>query len=823
MGFSASSEKLNKSKPLPSSLKPAADWFQGNGWQLFPFQRQAWIACTQGKEGIVNAPTGSGKTYSLMVPVMSSIGAHPAKGLKAIWITPIRALSKEILSSAQRLILELDLGWTVGVRTGDTSQAVRARQKRQLPNLLITTPESLHILLAQKGYDKAFASLRFMIVDEWHELIGSKRGVQMELALSRLKHVSESLQIWGISATIGNMDQAMEVLLGTDRCEVGMIIKSGIRKKILVESLVPENIAEMAWSGHLGMTLIERVVDIVQSHHSTLIFTNTRAQAEIWYHQILDKFPDLAGQIAMHHSAISKELRYWVEDALFEGNLKAVVCTSSLDLGVDFRPVDAIVQVGGPKGVARFVQRAGRSGHQPGATSKIYFLPTQVLELIEAAALRQAVNDDYLEDRTPYVRSFDVLIQYLCTLAVSNGFDADQIFKEVQTTFSFSSIDRTEWEWCLQFIHSGGMSLKAYPDFHKVAVEDGFYKIKDRRVARKHVLSIGTIVGDQMMRVKYHRGSLIGHVEEVFISGLNEGDVFWFAGRSLELIRIKEMTVFVKNSNKKTGKIPVWQGGRLNLSSNMSDMLRLKLNAAVTKDHQDPELTALKPILKIQEELSHIPANNEFLIEQIQTKEGYHVFMYPFEGRFVHEGLSSLLAYRMGLLNPMTFSLAFNDYGFEMLSDKPIQLDEAFDADFLSTEHLLDDLEASFNSTEMARRKFRDIAVISGMVFQGYPGNYVKDRHLQSSSSLFFDVFDDYEPSNLLFRQAYDEMIDHQIEMDRLRLVMRRLNSQKLVITHPSKPTPFSFPIMVDRLRARMSSESLSDRIEKMSLDIRNA
>jgi ATP-dependent helicase Lhr and Lhr-like helicase len=804
-------------------LKPGSDWFKENGWEVFPFQKKAWDSYCAGKNGIVNAPTGSGKTYSLLVPVLLKNNHVNFKGLRAIWITPIRALSKEILSSANRLIQALNLNWTVGVRTGDTSQAERARQKKQLPNLLITTPESLHILLAQKGYDKAFTNLEAVVVDEWHELLGSKRGVQMELGLSRLRAVSSKMQVWGISATIGNMEQAMEVLLGNEYSSKGEMIISGIQKRIEVVSLIPDNIETMAWSGHLGVAMMGKVVDIIRKHNSTLIFTNTRAQAEIWYHHILEKHPEMAGVMAMHHSAISRELRFWVEDALFEGNLKAVVCTSSLDLGVDFRPVDAIIQIGGPKGVARFVQRAGRSGHQPGATSKIYFLPTQVLELIEGAALRQAVEDNYLENRIPYVRSFDVLIQYLCTLAVSNGFDADEIYGEVVSTFSFSSIDRNEWNWCLGFIHSGGLSLQAYPDFRKVEVDDGFYKIKDRRIARKHLLSIGTIVGDQMLAVKYHRGSLIGHIEEFFIAGLKEGETFWFAGRSLELLRIKEMTVFVKNSDKKSGKIPSWQGGRLNLSSNMSDMLRLKLNSAVTGNHMDPELTALKPVLEIQAELSHLPSLDEFLIEQIQTKEGYHVFMYPFEGRFVHEGLASLLAYRIGLLNPMSFSLAFNDYGFELLSDQPINIDEAFDSDFLSAEHLMDDLEASINSAEMARRKFRDIAVISGMVFQGYPGKYVKNRHLQSSSSLFFDVFTDYEPNNLLFRQAFDEMIDHQIEIDRLRQVMNRLNSQKLVITHPSKPTPFAFPIMVDRLRAKNSSETLTERIQKMKLDFNDS
>jgi len=563
---------------------------------------------------------------------------------------------------------------------------------------------------------------------------------------------------------------------------------------------------------------MDKVIPILLKSESTLIFLNTRGQAEVWYQKLLEHSPDFAGVVAIHHGSMSRETRHWVEDALYDGRLKVVICTSSLDLGVDFRPVDTIIQVGGPKGVSRFMQRAGRSGHQPGATSTIYFLPTHSLELIEAAALREAVEKELTESRLLFIRSFDVLIQYLVTLAVSDGFRPTEIFEEIRGTFCYSSISEEEWNWCLSFIVTGGNSLNNYDEFHKVVAEDGVYKVISRKVAMRHRLSMGTIVSDAMLKVKLQRGAYLGNIEEYFVAKLNPGDNFWFSGRSLELIRIKEMTVQVRKSNKQTGPIPSWMGGRMPLSSQMSKMLRKKLNEAVLKTSQDEEILFLEPLIQQQQSTSIVPKEDQFLIEQYESKDGYHVLMYPFEGRFVHEGIGALIAYRISLLQPISFSIAMNDYGFELLSDQPIPIQDAIDSSIFSTDHLMDDILASINSVEMAKRRFRDIASISGLVFQGYPHKQKKDRHLQASSQLFFSVFQDYEKDNLLLRQSFDEVMDFQLEEVRMREALNRINSQEIVVTNPGKFTPFAFPIIVDRLREKLSSESLQDRIKKMKI-----
>jgi ATP-dependent Lhr-like helicase len=808
------------------TLKVGKDWFGEKGWDAFAFQTDTWQAYLDGYNGLVNAPTGSGKTYSLMVAIaLEFIRNNPkyktAKnvGLQAIWITPIRALSKEIELSANRLIEGLGLPWKVGVRSGDTTLRERQKQKIKPPELLITTPESLHLLLAQKGYDSFFKDLKVVVADEWHELMGSKRGVQVELALSRLKTVSPQLKVWGISATIGNMDQALEALLGNFyKPSLFKIIKSDIRKKIEVESIMPESVERMPWAGHLGIHLLQKVVDIVKGSTTTLIFTNTRSFAEIWYQKMLDAAPELSGLIAMHHGSISQELRSWVEDQLHEGKLKAVVCTSSLDLGVDFRPVETVIQVGGAKGIARFLQRAGRSGHQPGATSRIYFVPTHSLELMEAAGIREAIKRNIVEDRFPYIRSFDVLIQYLITLAVSDGFDQQQIYKEISGTFSFSSVTEDEWLWMLNFISTGGDSLRAYDEYRKVNIVNGLYKVENRHTAMRHRLSVGTIVGDTSLHIKFLSGKYLGTIEEYFIARLKPGDVFWFAGRNLELVRIKDMEVHVRKTNRKSGMVPSWQGGRMPLSSQMSEMIRLKINEVVEGEETDPEMEFLKPLFDLQKVRSHLPGKNEFLIEYFKSNEGYHCLMYPFEGRFVHEGVAALVAHRIAQIQPITFSIAMNDYGFELLSDQPIPIDEAVETNILGVENLSADIQASINSTEMARRKFRDIAAISGLVFKGYPGKPIKDRHLQSSSQLFFNVFHDYDAHNLLLRQAFEEVMDFQLEEVRMRRALERIASQKIIIMRPDKPTPFSFPIIVDRLREKLTSEKIEDRIRKMAL-----
>jgi ATP-dependent helicase Lhr and Lhr-like helicase len=797
-------------------------WFAKKQWEPFDYQKDTWDAFLNGKSGLLNAPTGSGKTYALWVPAVLELLQQIKNdkipiGLRVIWITPLRALAKDLQKALQLFIDDIGLKLSVELRTGDTSVAARSQQLKSAPTCLITTPESLHILFSQSQSTIFFNSVSCIIVDEWHELLSTKRGVQTELAISRIRGLSKNkLKIWGVSATIGNLDEALKTLLGAKAMSESVIIKANIKKTTEIQTILPDIIERFPWHGHLGLTLLTKILPIIDASKTTLLFTNTRSQTELWYRAILNEKPEYAGIIAMHHGSIDGQMRIWVEEALRAGKLKLVVCTSSLDLGVDFRPVETIFQIGGPKGISRFLQRAGRSGHAPGETSKIYFVPTHSLELVEGAALKMAEKKGIHESRTPLEKPLDVLVQYLVTLSVGPGFESIRTLKELKETHAYKDLTEKEWNWALEFITSGGRSLSNYSEYSKVEVNENVFTVESRRVKTRHRLSIGTIVGDPVLNVRLKSGGYLGTIEESFINTLNIGDVFWFGGRPLEFMQLKDMTVYVKKSNRKGGKIPVWGGGRLPLSSRLSELIKEKLDDASNSTYDETEMVKVKPLLELQKKWSDLPGKKKLLIEKIETTSGFHIFIYPFEGRFVHEILSALLAYRISKIRPFSFSLAMNDYGFELLSDQDIPIEEALELDLFSVDNLMEDIELCINHSGLAKMKFRDIATISGLVFKGYPGKIVSNKHLQSSSSLLYEVFNQYDPSNLLIRQAKEEVITLELDYKRLIDTLIKINGQEIVLKYPEKITPFAFPIMADRLRQKLTTENITDRLLKL-------
>jgi len=800
-------------------LRIVNTWMAEKGQAPFQFQMQTWQRHGNGYSGMVVAPTGFGKTFSVFLAVVIDYLNHPEKykkGLKLLWISPLRSLAKDLAKAMTEAIDEIGLDWSVQVRNGDTPTAKRRRQERLMPDVLLTTPETMHLLFSQKKNSRWFKALKCVAIDEWHELLGNKRGVLTELAISQLRHYSPRLQIWGITATIGNLQEAKDVLLPYSDLKITQITAKQ-KKKLDIISVLPDEIEVLPWAGHLGAKMADKILPIIAANTTTLIFTNTRGQAELWYQVLLNAQPDLAGLLAIHHGSIDKKLRNWIEDNIASGYLKAVVCTSSLDLGVDFKPVDCVIQIGSVKGIARFMQRAGRSGHSPFERSKIYFVPTHSLELVEVSALKKAVKDKQMESRDPMVLTFDVLVQFMVTLAVGEGFKADALFHRIRQVHAFQYITSDDWQWCLHFITKGGKTLHSYEEFHKVILDEGdIYRVKSRRISMLHRMNIGAIVSEAHMMVKFFSGGYIGMIEEFFISKLKPGDSFILAGRVLELVQIKDMTVLVKRSKAKKAVSPSWLGGRLPLTSNLSHYLRLQLSHALEPGRLEKELRFLNPLVSRQEAHSHIPKADEFLVELIETRDGHHLFMYPFEGRLVHEVFSALMAYRISKIKPMTFTIAMNDYGFELLSDQTIPVDESNIKTLLSETHLMDDVIASINASEMASRKFRDIAVIAGLVVQSQPGTRKNNKSLQSSSGLIFRVLEDYEPDNLLLRQAYTEVFNQQLEEARLQQAFQRISKSKIVVKSAKSFTPLSFPLKVDSLRGTMSNESLDKRIQRI-------
>ena len=817
---------------------PAERWFESRGWSAFSFQREVWDAYLSGESGLIHAATGTGKTYAawwapLLEYIAGTSSDSPGNGssvstprairkaslpLRVLWITPLRALAGDTAGALRQPVSDLGLPWSVETRTGDTSPAERSRQSRKLPTALVTTPESLSLLLSRNDASEQFTDLQLVVVDEWHELMGTKRGVQTQLCLSRLRGICPRLRTWGLSATIGNLSEARNALLGRAGSRARSRIVRGVEsKKIVVDSLIPPVIERFPWAGHLGTQMVPQVVRAIEEGETSIVFTNTRSQTEIWYQAILAHRPDWAGTIALHHGSLDRNQREWVEEGLRTAKLRCVVATSSLDLGVDFSPVDRVLQIGSPKGIARLTQRAGRSGHRPGAPSRVTCVPTHTLELIEVAAARDGLESGSIESRYAVTRPLDVLAQHVVTIAVGEGFVPAELLKEVRDTDAYADLPDDEWAWTLQFISNGGDALKGYPEYSKVVLSaSGKWKVEDRGIAHRHRMSIGTIVSDAHIVIQYLRGPRLGSVEESFVSRLTQGDRFFFAGTPLEFIRVRDMVAWVRRAPNVKGAIPRWMGSRLPLSGELAAALRNRLGEAERGTYRDEEMQALRPILEVQRKWSHIPGPSEFLIERVKTREGHHLFFFPFEGRLVHEGLAALFAYRISRIKPITFSMSSNDYGFELLSPDEAPLDEALADGLLDPSHLADDIPASLNATEMAKRQFREIARVAGLVFPGFPRSGKTARQLQASSGLFFDVFQRYDSENMLLGQAHREVLERQLERTRLGLTLQRISEARVVITNPKRTPPLAFPMLVDRTRERLSSEKLADRIRRM-------
>jgi ATP-dependent Lhr-like helicase len=812
-------------------------WFRQRGWQPFPFQREVWQAYAEGASGLVHATTGTGKTYAIWMAAVSQwldenrAATGPAtprktsQPLRVLWITPLRALVADTAEALQRPLSDLQLPWSLETRTSDTKASVRTRQLKHLPTALITTPESLSVMLSRGDAEAMFRQLQLVVVDEWHELLATKRGVQTELALARLRRWQPALRVWGLSATLGNLPQALDVLLGSAPQPVPpRMIEGRQRKQIHVDSVIPASMERFPWAGHLGLRLVRDVIPVIEQAATSLIFTNTRSQTELWYQALLKARPDWAGRLALHHGSLDTKTRRWVEDQLRAGRLKSVICTSSLDLGVDFSCVDRVVQVGSPKGVARLLQRAGRSGHEPGQASRVTFVPTNALELIEAAAAREAIAARQLEARQPPYKALDVLVQHAVTIAVGGGFTRDGLLEEVRQTYSYRHVTDAEWDWVLDFVTRGGQALRAYPDYQKVVEREGVYRVEDPRIARRHRMSIGTITSEASLSVQFMNGQKLGTVEESFIAKLSPGDRFTFGGRTVVLARVRDMKVWVrKATGSETGPIPRWQGGRMPLSGELAAALRVQLALAADGQFGSAELAALRPLIQTQQAWSHVPREHELLIERIRSREGYHLFFYPFAGRLVHEGLAALFAWRLAQRRPMTFSMSMNDYGFELVSPTPPPLEEALQHQLFRTVHLQDDIGHSLNSVEMAKRQFREIARIAGLIATGFPGEQRSSRQLQASSGLLFDVFANYDPGNLLLQQARAEVLERQLEHARLVDTLEAMQRAEVVVREPERFTPLSFSLMVDRLRERLSNEKLSDRIARLQQSLEQA
>lgn len=797
------------------------DWFAARGWTPLPFQRQAWRHYLAGESGLIHTPTGSGKTLAAFggpllealaePPVATSLKRNPPRPLRVLWITPLRALASDTTRALTDTAHALGLPWTVAQRTGDASARDKRLARGGKLDVLVTTPESLSLLLSHPDTAPMFADLRCIVVDEWHELMGSKRGVQTQLALARLRQWSPQVRTWGLSATLGNLDDACRALLPPD--VPPQVLSAARPRPMTLETLLPRDIVRFPWSGHLGLSQLAGVMARVMAVRTTLLFTNTRAHAELWHQALAAVWPEDAGTLALHHGSLDPAVRQQAEAGLREATLRCVVATSSLDLGVDFPSVDQVIQIGSPKGVARLLQRAGRARHRPGETGHVLCVPTHALELAEYAATRTAIADGVVEVRHPPRLPLDVLAQHCVTVALGGGFVAQALFDEVRTTGAFAALDAATWQRVLDFVVRGGDALEHYPEYRRVVRDDdGVYRVHDRTVALRHRLAIGTIASDGNVAVKFLRGGGLGAVEEAFVGRLRPGDRFRFAGRLLELVRLQDLTAYVRLVKQGDGVVPRWMGGRMPLSTRLAG----QVCATLANDRTSPEMRALQPLLDVQARLSRMPSPDLLLVETVRRRDGQHVFVFPFAGRRTHEGLAALLAWRLGRRAPNTFAMSANDLGFMLSPQRPLALDADTLRDLLTPDGLLDDLTQGANLGELARRQFRGIARVAGLLPPSLPGRAPRSlRQLQASSGLLFDVLSQHDPGHLLLALARREALEDDLQVAGIEEALRRLQAQAIAVEQPESLTPLAFPLWADGMRGHLSTEDWQVRVRR--------
>lgn len=840
---------LRGPRPAPgdrSIWRDAADgreaverWFRVRRWEPWRFQTESWEAFRRGRDGLIQVPTGAGKTYGaylgplsvLIDEQLAALGvtggkareaapvaapeARRKQSLRILYITPLRAVSRDIELALRAPIDEMALPFAVESRTGDTKQSVRAKQRTRLPEVLITTPESLCLLLTRENAAELFADLSAVIVDEWHELLTSKRGTQVELCLARLRSFAPSVRTWGLSATLPNLDDAARVLVGV-AAPTPAIVRGDISREVVVEALLPARDQRLPWAGFFGLSMLARVIETIDPARSTLIFTNTRAQSELWFHAIWHAKPEWQEHMALHHGSIDRKDRERAESGLKSGEIRLAVATSSLDLGVDFSPVERVIQIGSVKGIARLLQRAGRASHRPGTPCHITCVPTHALELIELDAAKRAIGSGRIESRAPIRKPLDVLAQHMITCALGGGFSPDAFFEEVRGASSFRDLTREEFAWALDLVCRGGETLRAYPHYRKVHIVEGRAAVMDKRIAHLHRLNVGTIVGEAVVDVCIGRGRRIGSIEEYFVANLRQGDKFFFAGRQLVFVGLRDMVAYVRPAPGKNRRTPHWAGTKLPISESLGESVRLTLEHAQEGLLDSVELRGAAGLIRAQAELSAIPRADELLIESVETREGFHLFVYPFDGRLVHAGIAAICALRLARRTPTTFTISANDYGFELLSPSPLRIEPAIAHELFSLERVVEDSIESINMAELAKIQFREVARVSGLVTQTYPGAKKSGRQTQASAGLLYDVLREFDPGNLLLHQARREVLEKQFEETRLSRVLRRIGASKLRIVAPIMPTPLAMPLIIERIAGQMSTESLQARIERM-------
>ena len=792
---------------LPAVL---ATWFEGRGWQPRHHQLAMLEGGGDAPDTLLIAPTGGGKTLAGFLPSLVDLIENGSRqSLHTLYISPLKALTTDVARNLQTPVAEMELAVSIETRTGDTPQNRRQRQRRKPPDMLLTTPESLALLLSYEDSGKMFENLRAVILDELHAIATSKRGALLGLGLARLRRIAPGARFIGLSATIADPPAMLRFL--TPAVDRARIINARGGERPETEIALAD--ACMPWSGHMALYATAMVFARIEQVRTALVFVNTRAQAELLF-GALWKMNERSLPIALHHGSLAVDQRRKVEAAMARGDLRAVVCTSSLDLGIDWGDVDLVIQVGAPKGVSRLLQRIGRANHRLDEASRAVLVPANRFEVLECIAAEEAMREGALDADPPAHAALDVLAQHVLGTACAGPFDPDLLFEEVGWTAPYADLDRTTFDEVVEFVATGGYALGGYDRFRRLTKqEDGTFRLADPRMIRAYRMNVGTIVEAPVMRVRLGRGRVLGEIEEYFVSMLTPGDSFLFAGRLLELVGIRNNEVVAQLAKSASEpKIPAYAGGRLPLSSHLAKRVR-RILAEPRRWTDLP--SQVGEWLRQQEERSAHVQDDELLVETFERRGRHYLVAYGFAGRNAHQTLGMLLTRRLQRTGCRPLGFVASDYCIATWSlEPPGDVESLFSLDLLG-----DDLEEWMAESSMTRRLFRNCAVVAGLIERRHPGAEKTGRQVTFNADLIHDVLRKHEPDHILLRAARIEaaqgLTDIRRLSDLLNEVQGRIRHRRL-----DRISPFAVSIIATIGRERVEGDSVDAMLDDITRDL---
>ena len=790
---------------MPNKLKlqPIENWLKKNNWHFYDHQLETLSKSLQGYDVLLVAPTGGGKTLAGFLPSLEDLinKKNPKNQLHTLYISPLKALTVDVHRNLSAPISDQKLDIKVETRTGDTSSYKKVRQKQEPPHMLMTTPESLALLLASPDANDYFKFLKFLIIDEIHSLVNSKRGDLLSLNLSRLDTIVPTYRKVGLSATVKNTNSVLSFLSKNKKS-----ITLNVEEKSFpnIEILKTDN--RVPWSGHMAGYAIKEIYKKIQNSTMSIVFVNTRAQAELIFNKLWHE-NEINLKIAVHHGSLEKEIRRKVENMMSLGQLDCVVATSSLDLGIDWGNVNLVIQIGSPKGIARFLQRIGRSNHRLNEPSKAILVPSNRFEYLECVSAISSIKEKILDETKEKEGSLDVLAQHILGVACSKPFEVNELFVEIKNSWPYRNLQMGKFLEVLEFVKNGGYSLKNYDQYSKIGLnKQNLYTIKNKNIRNKYRLNVGTIVESYMLKVKLGNRTL-GQVEEWFIEGLNQGDTFLFGGRVLEYQHLSNNNVIVRTTKDQQPKIPSYAGGRLPLSSELSFQVR----SLISKEENWKNLPSqISEWLKLQLKFSNIPSPEELLVEtfprKIKNKKRYFLICYSFEGRNANQTLGFLISKRMQRMGYKPIGFVATEYALEIWSMNMVE-----DINILlSDDIMLDDLYEWLEETPLLKKNFRDAAIISGLIERIIPGQKKTGKQIMFNSDLIFDVLKKHEPNHLLLQVARQDSYRGLIDLDRLSEFLKRIK-KNIILKKLNQISPLAIPLILEINRQTIDKSEVNE------------